>query len=68
MSDEEAQDKIEHLKDLISDAISDLLYYDRKEDDELRPGEIEQLVKAGHISEDEILECFRRALRGLGKE
>ena len=43
------------ILDTISDMISELLYYDRKEDEELGVGDIEQAIKDGVITVDEIL-------------
>jgi len=39
-----------YLIDLIHDAVSDLLYYDRKECETLKVGDIEELVKDKHVS------------------
>lgn len=44
----------------VEDLASDFLYYDRKNDCDLRPGEIEQAVIAGEITVDEIVERFRK--------
>ena len=50
----------------ISDLVSDFLYYDRKNDDYLRPGTIEELIKTKRISIDEIVDTFRANLeKGL---
>lgn len=47
---------------LVSDAVADLLYYDRKEDDTVPVGAIEAAVAAGEITWDEIAGAFRAAL------
>ena len=39
----------------IDDAISDLLYYDRKEDEDLPVGAIQELVAKGEITVDEMV-------------
>lgn len=46
----------------IKDAVGDLLYYDRKEDEHLPLGVIEGLVKNGQITIDEMVEVFRSEL------
>lgn len=46
----------------VEDSVSDLLYYKRKEDDVLFPGVIEEEIKAGNITVDEIVEQFRKSL------
>jgi len=50
------------MRDLIFDTISDLvidfLYYDRKEDEELGPGSIENAIKEGQITKEEIVKFF----------
>jgi hypothetical protein len=52
--------------DLLSDCVADLLYYDRKGDEELPPGVIEAAVAAGEISIAEMVEAFGVALeRGI---
>ena len=51
------------MKDIIfstvSDLVLDLIYYDRKEDEELPRGAIEQAVKSGEVSIDEMVELFK---------
>ena len=56
--DEECVDK-DYINDVISDMIADFLYYDRKEDDTLTRGMIEEMVKAGELTADEMVEMFR---------
>lgn len=46
----------------ICDLVSDFLYYDRKEDEELPVGAIEELIENGDISVDEIVGIFREEL------
>lgn len=43
----------------VRDAVSDLLYYDRKEDADLPRGAIQEAIAAGEISVDEIVGLFR---------
>ena len=54
------------IEDTIQDLIGDLLFYDRKGDEELGVGEIERAVGAGLITEEQMVETFARYLhRGL---
>ena len=46
----------------ISDMVSDLLYYDRKEDEDLQVEDIDNAVKNGVISIDDIVYMFRKEL------
>lgn len=59
-----AQAQRDIVFDLISDQISKFLYYDRKEDEELPVGAIEQMVARGDISTEEIVDAFASRLRG----
>lgn len=43
----------------VSDLVSAFMYYDRKEDEDLPRGAIEQAVKEGIISKEEIVEQFK---------
>lgn len=51
------------LKDTITDMVSRLLYYDRKEDEELPRGEIQRLVKGGWVTHEQIVRWFSDELR-----
>jgi hypothetical protein len=46
----------------IDDLISDFIYYDRKEDDELPRGKIEETIKKGDVTKEEIINEFVRIL------
>lgn len=50
------------ISNTISDLVVDFLYYDRKGDDELGVGDIDQAVKDDVISVDEMVYLFRAAL------
>lgn len=53
----------------IDDLVRDFLYYDRKEDEELPRGVIEELVEDGKLTVDEMVACFRKHLEeGLGED
>lgn len=46
----------------VDDLVSDFLYYDRKEDEDLPKGSIQEAVLAGEITADEIVAKFRECL------
>ncbi len=46
----------------VSDIIGRLLYYDRKEDEELGLGEIEQSLIEGEVTVNDILEVIREQI------
>lgn len=55
-----------HTLACIEDGVSDLLYYDRKEDEDLPRDAIEGLVAEGILSVDEMVDHFRKHLiKGL---
>ena len=47
----------------IEDLISDFLYYDRKEDEELFRGDIEEAIESGVVTIEEIVEKFSSELK-----
>jgi cytochrome P450 len=47
------------IRDTIEDMVTDFLYYDRQEDEDLPCGAIEAAIKDGAISCDEIVNEFR---------
>lgn len=51
----------EHILSTASDLMSNFLYYDRKEDEDLPRGAIEEAVADGEITTDEIMAIFRAA-------
>lgn len=50
------------ILDRADDLAGNFLYYDRKEDEELPPKSVEEAVKAGEVTVDEIVGAFREAL------
>jgi len=48
---------------LIADGVADLLYYDRKEDDVLPRGAIEDAIAAGEITIEDMVAAFEQELR-----
>lgn len=51
------------ILDTISDGVGRLMYYDRKEDDELPRGAIEEAVAKGEITLKEMVAEFTNELR-----
>lgn len=47
----------------IENLIGQLLWYGRKEDEDLPRGRIEQAIKGGEITVEEIVSCFEENLR-----
>lgn len=50
------------LDAIIPDLVSDFLYYDRKEDEDLPRGSIEEAIAAGELTWDEIAARFKKEL------
>jgi translation elongation factor EF-G len=50
------------ILDVISDLCSDFFYYDRKEDEQLTIEQLNEAVKSGKITIDEMVSEFRRHL------
>lgn len=51
------------ILDNVSDMVSNFLYYDRKEDEDLPRGAIEEAISKEEISVEEILKAFETELR-----
>lgn len=51
------------LDGLMSDTIADLLYYNRKGDEEWPRGEIEHMIAYGVVTVDEVIEMFAKHFR-----
>ena len=57
------------ILDTVRDLVTNLLYYDRKEDEDLPPGVIDNEEAAGHITIDQMVQHFRETLtQGLDEE
>lgn len=52
------------ILDTVSDLISDFLYYDRKGDETLPQGLIDQAVATGTITLDELVQAWSDGLKG----
>ncbi len=53
----------EELKNTLLDMVADLLFYDRKEDDLLPIGAIEEMVDFGKVSVEDMVYLFETELR-----
>jgi hypothetical protein len=53
------------IKNTIEDLVSDFLYHDRKEDEELPVGVIQDSVKSGQLSVEDIVKTFEDALKAV---
>lgn len=52
--------------DTVEDLVTDFLHYDRKGDESLQPGQIDEAVAKGEVSIDDIVNHFRLHLtKGL---
>jgi len=54
----------EIILDTITDLVSNFLYYDRKEDEELPRGFIESAIESGSVTVDELVSKFKGELEG----
>ena len=52
----------QRILNIVDDLVSNFLYYDRKEDEDLPRGGIEDAVRAGEISVYQIIDAFTDAL------
>ena len=55
-------DRAETILSRTDDLICGFLYYDRKEDEDLGPDEIQTAIREGEITTDQITAAFRKAL------
>lgn len=53
----------QQVLDYVSDLVSDFLYYDRKEDEDLPVGEIERRIELGIVTVEEIADQFEAQIR-----
>lgn len=60
------EEKKELLKNALTDLVSDLLYYDRKEDEELTIEDVENLINTELISKQELISLFDELLTNNG--
>jgi len=52
----------DHLAAAVLGLVADLLYYDRKEDEDLPLSAIDEMVESDAVTVDEIVDLFRREL------
>jgi len=64
----ELMDTRKLIFDNVSDLIIDFLYYDRKEDEDLRRGDIEKAIESKKITIKEIVDEFEKELRSAIEE
>lgn len=58
----------ELLANTITDMVSNFLYYDRKEDEEMPVGFIENEIRSGRLTVEEIVDKFRWEFgKGVGE-
>ena len=60
------EDKKELLKNALTDLVSNFLYYDRKEDEELTIEDVENLIDTESISKQELINLFDELLTNNG--
>mgnify|MGYP001619845374 CR=1 FL=1 len=63
-----AKSRRQHILDTASDLVGKFMYYDRKEDEVLPRGAIQEAVKAGEITYEEIIAEFKRGLLDAGTD
>jgi len=63
MADITMNDTRQKILDTVDDLVGSLLYYDRKEDEELPRGAIDEAIAAGEITIDEIVGKFKECLQ-----
>lgn len=51
-----------HILKMMEDVVSDLMYYDRKEDEDLPLESIEEAIAAGEVTVEEITAEFKKQL------
>lgn len=55
-------EKLEDLLSYIPDCISDLLYYDRKECDEVDREDVDNMIQVGILTPNKLKEVFNQAI------
>lgn len=58
-----AKSRRQHILDTVNDLVASFMYYDRKEDEDLPCGAIQEAVKAGEITYEEIVSYFKKVLQ-----
>lgn len=52
----------------IVNSVANLMYYDRKEDEDLPHGEIEEAIQSGEITIDEMTEQFKTQITKISEK
>lgn len=61
--------RADRIRGTVSDLVSDFLYYDRKEDEDLPRGAIQDAIAANELTADNLVGWFREELtKGLARE
>lgn len=55
-------ERAQYIMDTVDDMLTDLLYYDRKGDERLPVGAIEEAIEQGEITIDQIVDHVRTKL------
>jgi len=53
----------QHVLDTVDDLVGKFLYYDRKNDEDLPLGAIEEAIRSGEVTTEEITERFKTVMR-----
>ncbi len=48
----------DHVRDCVTDLVSNFLYYDRKEDEQLPRGAIQDMIECGMLTKEQIVQWF----------
>ena len=69
MAQYDGRSRRQHILACLSDAVSNILYYDRRNDEDLGLFDIPDALEAGEISIEEMVQAFELELReGLEEE
>ena len=53
----------QEIENTVDNLVADFLYYNRKEDPDLPRGAIEQAIKDGVVTSDQIVKWFEKSLK-----
>ena len=56
------EDKLNRLLEITADSIVDLLYYDRKECEEISRDDVDKMISSGILTADKLKEAFSSAI------
>jgi len=55
----------EKVLNIVSDLVLDFVVYDRKNDEDLSSDDLENFIKTGVVTEEEIVDMFRKTLKNI---